>query len=413
MREEAHAARRRRLDPDAGARHAAHLRPLNLDRVLTFAFDHPGPFTRAEVIAATGLSAPTVGMLCSHLIRRGVVTDLGTGPSRGGRRPASMEFNVRHRFVAGVDIGPTKTRLAVADLRGEPLEERIVPTPTDRAPAALLGQLAGELRRLSSDLQVPLRRLLAVTAGAPGVVDRDRGVVVAFAPNLDGWSQVPMAKILRQLLGVPVAVENDVNLAVVGERWRGAARGHDTCAFIAVGTGIGAGVVVNGELYHGRRYMAGEIALMCMGPQYVHTDFGARGCLETLTGLKAIAARWTQHHRVNGDGWVRTLFDAAKNGNKAARKIVDDTATLIGIAAANVGVVLDPSLIALGGALFAQAPELVGDVRRVVSRIVPTPSAIVLSELDEQAPLYGSLLVATMDARHRLRQQLRADVLSD
>jgi predicted NBD/HSP70 family sugar kinase len=413
MREEAHGARRRRLDADAGARHAAHLRPLNLDRVLTFTFDHPGPFTRAEVIAATGLSAPTVGMLCAHLIRRGVVTDLGTGPSRGGRRPASMEFNVRHRFVAGIDIGPSKTRLAVADLRGEPLQERVVPTPTDCAPADLLRQLARELRRLLRDAQVPPRRLLAVTAGVPGVVDRDRGVVVAFAPNLDGWSQVPAAKILRRLFGVPVTVENDVNLAIVGERWRGAARGHDTCAFIAVGTGIGAGVVVNGELYHGRRYMAGEIALMCMGPQYVDTDFGARGCLETLAGLKAIAARWARPDRANADGWVRALFDAAKAGDRAARKIVDDTATLIGIAAANVSVVLDPSLIALGGALFAQVPELVDDVRRVVSRIVPTPSAIVLSQLDKEAPLYGSLLVATLDARERLRQQLRADVLSD
>jgi predicted NBD/HSP70 family sugar kinase len=409
----AHDAPRRRADADVGARHAAHLRPLNLDRVLSFAFDRPGPFTRAEVITATGLSAPTVGTLCAHLIRRGVVIDLGTGPSRGGRRPAFMEFNPRHRFVAGIDIGPTKTRLAVAHLRGEPLEQRVVPTPTDCTPAELLSQLAGEVRRLLSDARVPMRRLLAVTAGAPGVVDRDRGIVVAFAPNLEGWSQVPMAKILRQSLGVPVTVENDVNLAILGERWRGVARGHDTCAFITVGTGIGAGVVVNGELYHGRRYMAGEIALMCMGPQYIETDFGARGCLETLAGLKAIAARWAQPDRIQLDGWLRVLFDTAKAGDEAARTIVDDTATLIGIAVANVSIVLDPSLIVLGGALFAQVPELVNDVRRVVSRIVPTPSAIVLSQLDKEAPLYGSLLVATMEARQRLRQQLREDVLSD
>jgi predicted NBD/HSP70 family sugar kinase len=159
--------------------------------------------------------------------------------------------------------------------------------------------------------------------------------------------------------------------------------------------------------------MAGEIALMCMGPQYIETDFGARGCLETLAGLKAIAARWAQPDRIQLDGWLRVLFDTAKAGDEAARTIVDDTATLIGIAVANVSIVLDPSLIVLGGALFAQVPELVNDVRRVVSRIVPTPSAIVLSQLDKEAPLYGSLLVATMEARQRLRQQLREDVLSD
>ncbi|OLC76675.1 MAG: hypothetical protein AUH72_18495 [Acidobacteria bacterium 13_1_40CM_4_65_8] len=404
---------KRHAEADIGARHAAHLRPLNLDRVLTFAIQQSRPFTRAEVIDATGLSAPTVGTLCAHLIRRGVVTDVGTGPSRGGRRPAFMEFNPRYRFVAGIDIGPTKTRLAVADLRGEPLELRVVTTPTEREPADVLSQLAAELRRLLADARVPIGRLLAVAAGAPGVVDRDRGVVVAFAPNLDGWSQVPMAKILRRTLGVPVVVENDVNLAILGEKWRGAARGHDTCAFITVGTGIGAGVVVNGHLYHGRHFMAGEIALMCMGPQYVDTDFGARGCLETLAGLKAIAARWSHADQMQADGWVRALFDAASGGDEPARRIVNETATLIGIAAANLSIVLDPSLIVLGGALFAQAPELADDVRQVVSRIVPTPSAIVLSELDKEAPLWGSLLVATMEARQRLRQQLREDSVGD
>jgi predicted NBD/HSP70 family sugar kinase len=404
---------KRHAEADIGARHAAHLRPLNLDRVLTFAIQQSRPFTRAEVIDATGLSAPTVGTLCAHLIRRGVVTDVGTGPSRGGRRPAFMEFNPRYRFVAGIDIGPTKTRLAVADLRGEPLELRVVTTPTEREPADVLSQLAAELRRLLADARVPIGRLLAVAAGAPGVVDRDRGVVVAFAPNLDGWSQVPMAKILRRTLGVPVVVENDVNLAILGEKWRGAARGHDTCAFITVGTGIGAGVVVNGHLYHGRHFMAGEIALMCMGPQYVDTDFGARGCLETLAGLKAIAARWSHADQMQADGWVRALFDAARGGDEPARRIVNETATLIGIAAANLSIVLDPSLIVLGGALFAQAPELADDVRQVVSRIVPTPSAIVLSELDKEAPLWGSLLVATMEAGQRLRQQLREDSVGD
>jgi len=395
-------------DADVGARHAAHLRELNLDRVLAFAVDQAGPFTRAEVIQSTGLSAPTVGTLCGHLIRSGVVTDLGTGPSRGGRRPASMEFNARHGFVVGIDIGPTRTRLAIADLRGERLAHRVVATPNAK-PEDALGQLAGAVRMLLSESRIPVARLLAIAAGVPGVVDRDRGVVVALAPNLDGWSQLPVAKILRRNLGVPTIVENDVNLAILGERWRGAARGHDTCVFITVGTGIGAGIVINGELYHGRHFMAGEIALMCMGPQYVDIDFGARGCLETLTGLKAIAARWSESNRVPADRWVRALFDAAKTGDATARQITDETATYVGIATANVQIVLDPSLIVLGGALFAQAPELADEVRRIVSRIVPAPGAIVLSELDKEAPLWGTLLVATMEARQRLRVQLREE----
>jgi len=108
--------------PGAGG-DSGHLRRLNLDRVLVVAMNRPDSFTRAELIEATGLSAPTVGSLVSHLIRSGVVRELGAGPSRGGRRPAFMEFNARHGFVAGIDLGPTRTRLSVADLRGETIEQ--------------------------------------------------------------------------------------------------------------------------------------------------------------------------------------------------------------------------------------------------------------------------------------------------
>ena len=382
---------------------------MNLERVFAFVMDRAGPFTRAEIINATGLSAPTVGSLSSDLIRTGLVLDLGTGPSSGGRRPSFMEFNARHGFVAGIDIGPTRTRLAIADLRGELLAHRVVETLPKRDPSALLAALAAEVRAMLREMHVPPGRLIAVGAGAPGAVDADRGIVLALAPNLKGWSQVPMAAILRRALGASVVVENDVNLAILGERWRGAARGHETCAFITVGTGIGAGIVVKGELHHGHHWLAGEIALMCMGPQYVDTDFGSRGCFETLAGLKAISARWSRHGNVDDAGWVGELFQAARTGNREARAIAHDTARLIGIAAANLDIVLDPSLLVLGGALIKQAgPELVEEVRHIVARIVPTPATIVVSELEEEAPLWGTVLIGITEARERLRGQLRS-----
>jgi glucokinase len=389
-----------------GARDAAHLRSLNLDRVLAAAIERDGAFTRSELIETTGLSAPTVGSLASHLIRSGLLTDLGTGPSRGGRRPARMEFNARHGFVAGIDVGPTRTHLGVADLRGELLARRIVTTPQDEeAPEALLGAVADELLTLMGEVDVPTSKLLAVGAGAPGAVDPGRGMVIALAPNLRGWSQVPMAAILRASLGAPVAVENDVNLAVLGEHWRGAARGHDSCAFLSFGTGIGAGIMVNGELHHGHRFLAGEIGLMCMGPQYAGTDFGTRGCLETLAGLGALRQRWPSSP--GSADWVDALFKAAASGDPGAREAVEDAATLLGIATANVCSLLDPSVIVLGGALAAQSPALVARVREIVGRIIPTPPTIVATMLDKDAPLWGCLLLATIEARERVRQQLR------
>ena len=317
-----------------------------------------------------------------------------------------MEFNARHGFVAGIDLGPTRTRLAVADLKGERLAHHVMPTPSGLGPAALLTQVAEGLRALLREAQAPPERLLAVAAGAPGAVDRQRGMVT-FAPNLNGWTQVPMREILEQALGTAVIVENDVNLAVLGEHWRGAARGHDTCAFIFVGTGIGAGILIDGALHSGHHFMAGEIAVMCMGPQYLDVDFGSRGCLETLAGLKALSGRWPGAAGRDPAVWLAELFDAAQDGDRRARRAVDETARLIGIAAANVVAVVDPSLIVLGGALFAQAEPLVHEVRKVVHRLARAPIDVVVSALGKEAPLWGGLLVATTEARGRLRHRVR------
>jgi glucokinase len=389
-------------------RHAAHLRGLNLDRVLAVAIDRPDTFTRAEISDATGLSAPTVGSLASELIESGVITDLGTGPSRGGRRPSFMEFNARYGFVAGIDLGPTHTRLAVADLRGEVVAHKVVSTPQAGGPKAILTKIAELLRAVMRGANVPPGRLLAVGAGAPGAVDCAEGRVIALAPNLKGWSDVPMGAILGKVLEAPVIVENDVNLAILGERWRGAARGHDTCAFIWIGTGIGSGIILQGELHRGHHFQAGEIALMCMGPQFVETDFGSRGCFETLAGLNALATAWEQNgsNRTHHDGWVQELFAEAAAGDEKAAAAVRNTATLLGIATANLTVVIDPSLIILGGALIAQAPSLVDDVKKIVARIVPAPSAIVASPLGQEAPLWGTLRIAMNEARDRLREQV-------
>ena len=382
---------------------AAHLRRLNLERVLAAAMTRQGAFTRAELIEMTGLSAPTVGSLTSSLIRAGLLIDLGAGPSRGGRRPSHMEFNARHGFVAGIDIGPTRTRVGLADLRGELIARRIVQTPLDRNPGHMLPAIAQELKSLMMDVEVPSCRLLSAAAGVPGVVDPARGIVV-LSPNLKGWSEVPMAEILADSLDTRVLVENDVNLAVIGEHWKGAARGHDTCAFLSFGTGIGAGVLVNGRLHHGHHFLAGEIGLMCMGPQFVQPESAIRGSLEAIVGLEALKTKWQAEQPADSD-WIADLFAAAKAGDASAQQTLDDAATFIGIAAANVCSVLDPSLVVLGGGLLAGG-ALLEPVRQIVSRFIPMPSAIVTTSLDKDAPLWGSLLVAMREARERLRDEL-------
>jgi glucokinase len=387
----------------ASGGNSGHLRRQNLERLLSIVIDQPGSFTRAELIEATGLSAPTVGSLVGHLMRSGIVRDLGAGPSRGGRRPSFMEFNARHGYIAAIDLGPTRTRLAVADLRGEMLAHDVVATPSRLAPAKLLGRLAENLRDVMREAHLPADRLVAVGAGAPGAVAWDTGVVT-FAPNLGGWTHVPMREVLERELGVPAIVENDVNLAILGERWKGAAQGHHTCAYITVGTGIGAGIIVDGVLHRGHHFIAGEIAFMCMGPQFVDTR--PHRCLESLASLKALADGSRSAHRDP----AHVIDDALRDGNgdRRLRKAVEEAAVLIGIAVANLSVVVDPSLVVLAGALVADGLPVVPEVKRIVERVVPAPPEIVLSALGKEAPLWGCLLMAADEARSRLRHQLRS-----
>ena len=394
-----------RRQPAKATLHPAELRRANLDRVLAAALDRPGPFTRAELIKATGLSAPTIGSLTSELIRRDLLHDLGTAPSRGGRRPSLMEFNARYGFAVSIDIGPTRTRLAIADLRQERLAHDVVATPASLPPCDLLHQIVRDVESLMERNGVPRDRVLAVAVGVPGVVDEQTGVV-SLAPNLEGWQDVPVGSLLARAFQAPVFVENDVNLAILGEHWRGVAQGHDTCAFIFVGTGIGAAVLIDGRLHRGHHYMAGEIAVMCMGPQYLDHQFGNHGCLESLAGLQALASRFPEAAQGDPATWVSTVVESAHRGDPAARAAVLETAQLIGIAAGNVGTVVDPSIIVLGGALFAQAPPLVDAVSAVIDRITRPHVTVALSSLGKEAPLWGGLLVAHTAARDRVRQEL-------
>ena len=384
---------------------SASRRGQTLERLLTVVMSRPGPCTRSELIEATGLSGPTVGFLMSRLTTEGITRDLGTAPSRGGRRPGLMEFNATHGFVAGIDVGPTRTRLAVGDLRGNRLAHRIMPTPVGADPRAGLRRIAAAVGELMDEAHAPRDRLLMVAAGAPGVVDLERGLVV-LAPNLEGWSNVPMRRELEEALGAPTLVENDVNLALLGEHWKGSARGHATCAFLFVGTGIGAAVLIDGRLHRGHHFMAGEIAVMCMGPQYADVSFGTHGCLETLAGLQALASRWPE---ADGDpeSWLPRLFEAARSGSARARRALDETATLLGIAAVNIGAVVDPSILLLGGALFANAAPLVERVGEIVRRISRAPVEVGLAALGKEAPLTGCLLLASSVACDRLRDRVR------
>lgn len=363
-----------------------YMRELNLLIVLE-AFRRQGAISRADVARETGISAPTVSKIVAQLLTAGLLMEEGPGVSTGGKRPSVLRFNGSVARVLGIDLGGTHLRLAVSDLNGAILarsEEAIEPAA---GPVAIVDAIALAGRRLLEETGTT--RLLAVALATPGVVDVERGVVVA-ARNLRGWREVPVRQLLTDRFGVPATVENDVNAAAEGERWRGAGRGHDTLVFVAIGTGIGAGVIIGGELHRGAHFAAGEINGLRAG-----TDDGA--ILEDVVSGPAIVRRARARGVCARDGGILTteaVFSLARAGDPAAAEVVSEAvrATAGGVGALIAAI--DPTVVVFGGGVSRQGAALIGAVRAEIGRSARPRAELVLSGLSVDAQLYGAVYAA-------------------
>jgi len=233
--------------------------------------------------------------------------------------------NTSEECVAAVDIGGTSLRIALADMTGSVLAERSASTVGVREAAAVIETIREGILGLIEQSGRSRGHLRAVAAGAPGITDVDAGVVVATS-YLMGWRHVPLRDLLEKGLGVRAAVENDVNLGAIGEQWHGAARNVRDFVFLAVGTGVGAGIVLDGEIFRGTGWMAGEIGYMLVpGTSTDPVADGDAGNLENLIGGEGIRAQWQRLWDAGGIVLPRDLratevFDQARAGSLPAPK---------------------------------------------------------------------------------------------
>lgn len=390
------------LGPDAGT---LNTRRLNRQRLLE-AIRRLGPISRAELAKRTRLSPPTVSALVEELVAEvGLLREVGVGVSSGGRPPILLEFNAEFGVLAGVDIGSRMTRFALADLQGRVVARQEERTLADSCEATI-GQVLAGIERLVTSSGRDLGKLFAVGIGAPGMTDVTAGRVINAA-NLAGWTDVPLREIVERRFHAPGQVDNDANMAALGERWRGVAQSIDDYVFLALGAGVGAGIVVGGRLHRGHRWYAGEISRMTLDYREWQVDFGERGYLESRIGAAAIP-EWAHARTVlertgpDDKAAMRLIFDAAREGDREAATVVEELAIFLGTAVANIVAVLDPGLVVFGGGLSHAGPLLLDPVRRVVSRIVPNVPRLEVSALGDDAQLMGAVYSAMDIAEARL-----------
>ncbi len=293
-------------------------------------------------------------------------------------------------FVAGVDLGATNLRVAVAGLDGEIAARRSEAVDLARPAEDVVRGIRRTVDEVARQVW-PAARPRAIAMGMPGIVDPQRGTVASPA-NLPGWGSVPVASLLRGDDAIPVGLENDANMAALGEQWRGVARGWRTFVFIAMGTGIGAGVVVDGKLLRGRRFFGGEIAYMATDVEHVRGPFDPDACLEGIVGGRAIGPRASA--ALGRQVTTEQVFDLARSGDQKAMAVIREVQENLAVALSAVVALLDPDGIVIGGGISSQGEFLVGPVREMLHRQVPTNVPVELSALGEDAQLAGAIRVA-------------------
>jgi predicted NBD/HSP70 family sugar kinase len=360
------------------------LRIMNERRLLD-QLHRDGPTSRADLAKLTGLSKPTVSAALAGLEEDGLVHLVGEVSGRPGPVTSLYDVNAASAHLAGIDIGRDWIRVAIADLRGT-FAGRTDSRNTART-SAELGTLVGDLARtVAAQAEISWASVLCAVVGSPGVYVPGEGRL-DFAPNLPGPD---LAVPLRAALGVDLVIENDINLAAVGEHAYGEGRDHDNFALVSVGTGVGMGIVVNGELYVGARGAAGEVSYLPVADESaLLANARVHGATEAVTAAEGVvrAARAAGLDLST----AKDVFTAAAGGNPAALSVVEGEGRRIGGLLVAVTAVLDPELIVLSGGVGRNLDLLGGAIQRRIAELGPLRPRIVASALGDSGVLLGAV----------------------
>ena len=365
-----------------------------------------GEVTLSALARDVGLRPPTLAGKLRALGRRELLV-FSKDRKRVGINPA-------YGYVVGVDLGGSHLHYALADFRGEIFKDTTEKVRPEDGPQKMIQQMKEQIHRLAKE--AGRRKLLALAVGVPSPVDTEQGMV-AWANNLPGWTNIHLGRELEKAFRVPIFMENDANMAAIGEHWRGVARGVKNFVFVALGTGIGTGVFIDGKLLHGRTGSAGELFRMNVEWERWEEEFPDTGYFENYVAGLGIAAagRKALGAPPPGDAGLREerdayfVFQAHREGNPQATAVLERTFTILGVGISNVVAVLDPDLIVFGGGIAKGAPALMlSTVEKVVRRIQKeiTPP-FKLSSLGDKAQTYGAIASALAVAAQMISAQLR------
>ncbi|MBG9564426.1 ROK family transcriptional regulator [Brevibacillus agri] len=366
------------------------VKKLNKEEVLQQVIQH-GQISRADIAKQTMLSRPCVSALVDEMIQEGLLQEVGMGDSKGGRKPILLEYNYQAYAIAGAIFEGSTLDMAIADMKGEFLARHRKRLAQPANGETVIEDLAAGLERLLAESGIPRERLLGMGVGLQGVTQRGSGTV-SFSPST-GWMGSPILQTIEARLGVPVIIDNDVNMMTLGEYVRGAGVGHSNVVYMYVGTGIGAGIILDGQFYRGSREAAGEIGFMIIGPVHSRPN-GASGVFETHYSIPGI---WQQGQAKGflsdlqeGSSVIEELIFHAKQ-NSEARQLLLDVYRHWAYGMANIISILNPEILILSGEMVHVDDEGVKQIHEWLTEWVPEVPCLEKASLGERAGLIGAV----------------------
>jgi predicted NBD/HSP70 family sugar kinase len=371
------------------ARHNT-IRDINKRIVLNY-IRARAPISRAEIARETSLQRSTVSAIVDDLILEGLIEEIGSGESTGGRKPTLLQLRRGTPAAIGVDVAPRETTIALADLNGTILQSEVFPTSADID--FMNRQILAKVRRYAHDNK---DADLQVGMCVPGIADQSTGNIV-YIPYFQ-WSNWDIAARITDATGLPVIVDNDANAVALAELWFGAEEIRRTRNFIEVliSEGIGTGIIIDGQVYRGELGAAGEFGHMFVGTNApVACSCGRHDCWEAHASEKAIVQRYASGNGKPGTAVdIEHLIELALSGEKRALAVVRDTATYIGLGISNLMIGFSPQAVVISGTIVRAWDLIKDNIQEIASRSIRhhvDTTRIVPSELGDKPTILGSV----------------------
>lgn len=366
-------------------------------RAVIEAIIQSGPISRASIAKLTGLSKQTISEIIRQLECEGWVKETGRTTGHIGRSAVTYELIPDAAYIVAVDLGGTKVRVAVADLAGQVAAEEVAPSDK-RGGRFVVDQIATLAQRAAERLGIARDCIRMAVVGTPGAPDPVTGRVL-LAPNIPNLDRMDVAAAFEEAFGVGVLLENDVNLCVIGEHWLGQGQEIDNLAYVAVGTGIGGGLMVGGQLVRGVANAAGELGFLPFGADPFDPESLRAGAFERVVASIGIIDRF---EALAGERLaVPTIFERAAAGDAAASAVIDDTARYLARGIGAIAAIANPQKVVLGGSIGLRA-ELIERVRHFLPQCFPYPVAVEASSLGQRAAIVGAVAVGLTELHNAL-----------